>query len=740
MRLSRLPSGLAAIGLAALSFVPSARAQVAPGADGPLELLLQALGVSDLTLVAIELPDGLPRAFSAPIDLDGTPAGLILEKRSLRAPGFRLIEDGPRGPVAVDPPPVATYRGRVVIPGQKDGRVAASLLQDGLYATIALEDGATYGIQPVQPYVPGLPAAVHALYRARDIVPDGGTCGVQAGPAPLGSAPGGPLLATGNSITEIAFDADFEFFQKNGSSVTQTASDIEAVLNAVEAIYENDVQVAYLFTALVVRTVEPDPYTTTVPSGLLNEFRTFWNNFHGDLHRDVAHLMTGKNLDGSVIGIASLGVVCKKNAAYGLSQSKFTSNFTSRVGLTAHELGHNFNSPHCSGSGCFIMCPSLGGCGPVTQFGAFAQGAITTYVSQNSCFGDDLAPLPIPFFEPFAGPSLDPTAWPTVAGATASSAAVQEPSAPYSLNLDSTDEARTAPIALGAEPGASVSYHTEHRGVENGESLVVEFLDDQLAWVELNRITSDGQDQSAFEFHSHALGQSALHDQFQLRFRAEGNAGNDDWYVDDLLIGPPPVVPPAIFSVVPPTTEALKGDLLTVNGEGFNGDNLQVTVAGVPLLPLWDVTLVDEGTMEIKPPTLSMLGQADLVVSTTKGTSAPTPITYVVTDPPRLLGPPLAFNFQFIEWTWGGAPGQLSFLLANLDGATVPFQGASMLSPVLFLPLAPTDQAGIGSLTAQLLGVPAGAQLNLQILLIPPPGTNPAQAELTNIAVTFVPI
>src|SRR5678815_6030140 len=87
---------------------------------------------------------------------------------------------------------------------------------------------------------------------------------------------------------------------------------------------------------------------------------------------------TGKELDGSVIGIAQLSVICNKSSAYGLSQSKWTTSMLYRAGLTAHEIGHNWSATHCDGIGdCSIMCSGIGGCsGDVNNFGASEKNQI----------------------------------------------------------------------------------------------------------------------------------------------------------------------------------------------------------------------------------------------------------------------------------------------------------------------------------------------------------------------------
>jgi hypothetical protein len=107
---------------------------------------------------------------------------------------------------------------------------------------------------------------------------------------------------------EIAFDADFEFYQFNGSSVNNTVSDIEAVMNSVETIYMAQASISYIVTQIVVRSSPADPYTTSVPGSLLDQFRAYWNDQHYYVIRDVAHLMTGRDMEGTVIGIAWLSV------------------------------------------------------------------------------------------------------------------------------------------------------------------------------------------------------------------------------------------------------------------------------------------------------------------------------------------------------------------------------------------------------------------------------------------------
>jgi hypothetical protein len=95
---------------------------------------------------------------------------------------------------------------------------------------------------------------------------------------------------------------------------------------------------------------------------------------------------------------------------YGLSQSRFTTQLASRVGLTSHEVGHNWNASHCDGdSDCRIMCSGLGGCaGSVTSFGTRSISTISSFRDGRSCLSQDGATIvaqPAPLQEVCAGDS-----------------------------------------------------------------------------------------------------------------------------------------------------------------------------------------------------------------------------------------------------------------------------------------------------------------------------------------------
>jgi uncharacterized membrane protein YgcG len=393
----------------------SISAQVQPGVavaptDAQRVQLAEALDVGDMTVQSLSIPTEPGLLLELDLVLDGQPHTLLLRPHSVRGDNFRLLmDDGSGELVEVTPAATRTWRGIVVdVP---TSHVAATLADGKLTAVITLAPGLPrWGVHPADDVLPGFLPQQHVIYTEADgidrgyhcggAVSLGGTSGSSGSGTPGGSGSGGGGYAggVGNKVCEIACDADVEFYNKNFASVTLTELDIESVLNVVEAIYEADVGITYSLGTVIVRTSNPDPYTSSAPGTLLNQFRSEWNNNQSGIQRDIAHLFTGRNIDNNVIGIAWLSVICSGSSGYGLSQSKYAPAMANRAALTAHELGHNWSAGHCdSQAQCAIMCSGLGGCGGnITSFGPNSIASITNMKnSVSGCLGNS-GPAPAP--------------------------------------------------------------------------------------------------------------------------------------------------------------------------------------------------------------------------------------------------------------------------------------------------------------------------------------------------------
>ena len=351
----------------------------------------------------LKAPAGRGEPLRLTVILDGESAELVLQPISVRAAAFRVTIAAEGGRIVEQPAPEATtWRG--IVEGRPRVIVAASIIDGGIRARI-VEDERQWFIQPVRG------EGLHVVYRARDIDVAAWRCGTidepilhEAARGDTAAANAGAAVSGGACIdaAQIAFDADVEFFLSRGGSISNTVADIESIVNAANVIYERDVGIRHVITEIIVRTSEPDPYASTDAFALLGEFRGEWNtNFSAGsanpIPRDLAHLMTGKVLDNSVGGVASVGVVCSTNDAYAVSRSSFTSNFGVRVALTSHEMGHNWGASHCDADGdCAIMCSRLGGCsGVIDRFGSRTIANISSFRDSRGCLdaalpmGDD---------------------------------------------------------------------------------------------------------------------------------------------------------------------------------------------------------------------------------------------------------------------------------------------------------------------------------------------------------------
>jgi hypothetical protein len=551
-------------------------AQEVPVPKTPADPIGQTLQLADFSVQQLDLPATSVQQFAVHVHVDGVDRVLHLRQHSLRSEDFRLLVDSGDGLVAVEPPAPRTYRGFVI--GVGNSIVAASLSDGQLTASVYLDRDDVWYVEPLSGVMSDALPADHVVYHAADVLPDEEhRCGTdevrhRVGDEEDGSGRGD--RATGLEVCEIGLEADYPYYQKF-YSVPNTVRDMERIFNDVGTVYERDCDLAYEVTTVVVRTSSTDdPYYGTNPESLLNQMGNVWTSELSGIRRDVAQLFTGRSLDGSVIGISWLGSICSSTYGYSLCQSKFGgSNWSKRVALHAHELGHSWNATHCDAySDCHIMCSYINGCDGIgaPEFGWRAQGQITNYANSRPCLHDLEDPVTPPLWDQFVSTGLRNDLWSYNDGGAINTNAVNEPSAPYSLNLDSTgsdeygddDDIRTNFIQLEGYSGVNLSYHTQHRGVEYGEKLYVEYWNNDYTWVEINEIASNGSDQSSFDFHEHALPSDAYHDEFRVRFRVDGSSSDDDWYIDDVLVSegePPP--PPIVHELVEVTiTQAAKDD------------------------------------------------------------------------------------------------------------------------------------------------------------------------------------
>ena len=168
------------------------------------------------------------------------------------------------------------------------------------------------------------------------------------------------------------------------------------------------------------------------------------------------------------------------------------------------------------------------------------------------------AAFELPFEDDFPSLTLDAEKWIEVAGSVApTTLGLNPPSEPYSVLLfnDSTlSSARiNAPATLLPDMPVEVAFHSQHRGVESGKVLDVDYFSSFLGeWRDLTEIVSDGVDQSTFIASAIEIPLDAYGDGFRVRFSTPGSDASDQWYIDDVRV--------QVISIDPTCRADLDGD------------------------------------------------------------------------------------------------------------------------------------------------------------------------------------
>lgn len=176
------------------------------------------------------------------------------------------------------------------------------------------------------------------------------------------------------------------------------------------------------------------------------------------------------------------------------------------------------------------------------------SGLSQSMVLQSTSVG---TPATLPWSDNFPNMALNPMKWIYNEGpAEVSTLGLNEPSAPYSLNLNgdatSGDEIHSQLIDLSADTLVVLAYFYQRTGGGRspyyGEDLMVDYLNKDGSWVNLREYPGEGADMDSFVLEEIVLPADAYHHSFQLRFHNIADNGRyDDWFIDDVSVVRPPV-------------------------------------------------------------------------------------------------------------------------------------------------------------------------------------------------------
>jgi len=309
--------------------------------------------------------------------------------------------------VSADRPDIKPYRGTVA--GQAGSWVRLTSSRDGWRGVIS--DGQDiYAIEPAgemkQTAVQPLSASSSApiMYRLADaIMPDGaGFCGTD-------TTTGASFSGSGRSTAQKAFArlaSDLSMKDTTGVATQQLVVDvvadhtftdaigsdpegaIVARWDIVDGIWSSQVGIKIVLAPITILTDTDDPFSATTSSGtLLAEVGGYRAGLPAHQETGLTHLMTGRAMDGNIIGISYLGAVCNGAQAVSLSQS--TTSLVMGGLIAAHELGHSFNAVHDGVPGVcsttpqtYLMAPTINFS---NQFSACSLQSINARAVTASC-------------------------------------------------------------------------------------------------------------------------------------------------------------------------------------------------------------------------------------------------------------------------------------------------------------------------------------------------------------------
>ncbi|MCH7503941.1 MAG: hypothetical protein IIA10_11405 [Proteobacteria bacterium] len=336
---------------------------------GEFDQKLQAAGPVNLSF------DALGRSFD--IQLEPNTRLLPAESRAVLAGG------------------VTPYRGQLT---GKPGSWARIVIAGGMPRGLIWDGEQLFAIEAPGDSLVSSPSPI--IYRLADAVIAPGTmsCGTSVAFGSNGAAMYQSLVAELNiamaqgagAVSEINFGAigDFEFTSAQGGDANANTA-ILTRLNNVDGIYSQQLGVQINVPVVETFATAADPFSdVTDPSDFLIEVAAYRRGTAAQNSQGLTHMFTGRNLDGSTVGIAYSSALCSRNFGAGLTQGTGGAAFDSLV--AAHEIGHNFGAPHDgeAGSACeaepstFLMATTLNG---NDQFSACSIVEMQDDIAAASC-------------------------------------------------------------------------------------------------------------------------------------------------------------------------------------------------------------------------------------------------------------------------------------------------------------------------------------------------------------------
>jgi hypothetical protein len=199
------------------------------------------------------------------------------------------------------------------------------------------------------------------------------------------------MMQAGNAGLRVQLSAigDAKFRQQFASDA-EARDEILLRLNNVEGIFEAQlgIEIQVPTTLIYDSTNDPLP-TTTSASSLLSALGNLRDRTSELNSRGLTHLFTGRDLDGTTVGLGYVGSVCRKAYGAALTEIRGRGAWLESL-ITAHEIGHNFGAVHDGETQCsavpqnqFVMSPTVHS--NAATFSSCSRDLVAKTIASASC-------------------------------------------------------------------------------------------------------------------------------------------------------------------------------------------------------------------------------------------------------------------------------------------------------------------------------------------------------------------
>ena len=374
---------------------------------------------------------------------------------------------------------VYPYAGNILNANSSDVRLTVA--EDFVYGYIQDPEFNRF-IEPLHTVIKTAPKGLYLVYDGDDVIfPEESVC-ASSHTAAKTKEMEGSMKSVGLCFeVEVSVASDWLMFDSYNEDVAALTAHNVGVMNNVQNNYDDEFD-DEIFFVLVEQWISNcstcDPWTNSTAAGtLLNSFRSWGPSGFNQTH-DVGQLWTNRNLDGSTIGIAFVGVVCTGSRYQVLED--FSNNANLKRVMVAHELGHNFDAVqsatgHDAVGSPFIMAPTVQN---TATWSVASIGDIEAHYLSRTCLAACAPPAPpvadffanltdicpgttIQFFD---NSSASPTSWNwTFTGGTPGSSTLENPMVTYNTN-GTYSVSMTATNASGSNTVTKNAYITVGAG------------------------------------------------------------------------------------------------------------------------------------------------------------------------------------------------------------------------------------------------------------------------------------